>query len=123
MYQLEGGGDHHWDLRSRFLPPSIELTSSAILDCLVDIFIDTRPPESIRDKALHSLLALVPRIMMATIDGSPSVCPLLQSISLCPLGISVYICDTTVLHTRSAGLHFSTGFSLWECSCLGRGET
>ena len=75
MYQLEGGSDHHQDHENLFLPPSIELTSSAILDCSVDIFIDTQPPESIRHKALHSLLALVPHIMMATIDGSPSVCP------------------------------------------------
>ena len=75
MYQLEQGGDHHQDHGSLFLPPSIELTSFAILDCSVNIFIDTWPPESIRDKALHSLLALVSHVMMATIDGSPSVCP------------------------------------------------
>ena len=75
MYQLEGEGDHHQDHGSLFLPPSIELTSSAILDCLVNIFIDTQPPESIRDNALHSLLALESRIMMTTINGSPSVCP------------------------------------------------
>ena len=74
MYQLEGHGDHHQDNGSLFLPPSIELTSSAILDCSVNIFIDTRPPELIRDKALHSLLALVTCIMMRTINGSPSVC-------------------------------------------------
>ena len=75
MYQLEGGGDNYQDHGSLFLPPSIELTSSAILDCSVNIFIDTQPPESIRDKALHSLLALVPCITMATINGSPSVFP------------------------------------------------
>ena len=75
MYQLERGGDHHRDRGSLFLPPSIELASSAILDCFVSIFIDTQPPELIRDKALCSLLALVPHIIMATIDGSPSVCP------------------------------------------------
>ena len=75
MYQLDGGGDHHQDHGSLFLPPSIELTSSAILDCSVNIFIDTRSPELIKDKALHSLLALVSCVMMTTIDGSPSVCP------------------------------------------------
>ena len=75
MYQLEGCGNHHWDHGSLFLPPSIELTSSAILDCLVDIFIDTQQPELIRDKALHSLLALMSCIMMTTINSSPSVCP------------------------------------------------
>ena len=75
MYQLEGSSDNHRDHGSLFLPPYIELTLSAIRDCSVDIFIDICPPESIRDRALHSLLALVPHIMMATIDGSPSVCP------------------------------------------------
>ena len=74
MYQLEGHGNHHQDHGSPFLPPSIEFTSSAILDCPVDIFIDTQPPESIRDKALCSLLALVSHIIMTTINGSP-VCP------------------------------------------------
>ena len=75
MYQLEGCSNHHWDHWSPFLPPSIELTSSAILDCPVDIFVDTQPPESIRDKALCSLLVLVSRITMTTINGSPPVCP------------------------------------------------
>ena len=75
MYQLEGHGNHHRDHGGPFLPPSIELTSSAILDCLVNIFIDTQPPELIRDKALHSLLAMVFHIMMTTNNGSPSVCP------------------------------------------------
>ena len=75
MYQLEGGSDHHQDHGSLLLPPSIELTSSAIPGCSVDIFIGTQPSELIRDKVLHSLLALVPRITMTTIDGSPSVYP------------------------------------------------
>ena len=75
MNQLEGCGNHDQDHGSPFLPPSIELTLSAILDCPVNIFTDTQPPESIRDKALHSLLALVSHIMMTTINGSPPVCP------------------------------------------------
>ena len=73
MYQLKGGSDHHQDHGSLFIPPSIELISSAILDCSVNIFIDTWPPELIRDKALHSL-ALVSHVTMTTINGSP-VCP------------------------------------------------
>ena len=110
MYQLEWCSNHHQDHGSPFLPPSMELTSSAILDCLVDIFIDTWPPESIRDKALHSLLALVSHITMTTINGSPPVCPRhYKHISLCQHGILVCICGTTVLHIGSASLHFSTG--------------
>ena len=57
------------------LPLSVKLTPSTDLDHSVDIFIDSRPPESIRDKALSSLLALVANITMATICSSPSVCP------------------------------------------------
>ena len=75
MYQLEGCGNHHQDHGSPCLPPPIELTSPAILDCSVNIPIDTWPPESIRDKILCLLLALVSHIIMTTINGSPPVCP------------------------------------------------
>ena len=116
MYQLEGGGDHHQDHGSLFLPPSIELTLSTIHRHLATR-IDQRQdsPFSSCPGALHH-------------NGNhqwQSFCvpSALQSISLHPLGILAYICDTTVLHTRSASLHFSTGFSLWECSCSGLGKT
>ena len=75
MNQLEGGSNHHWNYWGFFLPPSVKLTPSTVLDCSVDIFIDSRPPELIRDKDLSCLLALVASVMMATIYSSPSVCP------------------------------------------------
>ena len=71
---MEGGCDHHWDYWGLFLPPSVKLTQSRVLDCSVDIFEDFRPPESIEDKTLGSLLALMACIMVATISSSPSVC-------------------------------------------------
>ena len=74
MNQLEGACDHHWAHWGLFLPPSVKLTSSTVLDCTVDIFEDSRPPESIRDETLCSLLALMACVVVATIYGSPSVC-------------------------------------------------
>ena len=74
MNQLEGSCDHHQDHWGLFFPPSIKLTPSTVLDCSVDIFKDSRPPESIRDKTVSSLLGLMACIMVATIYNSPSVC-------------------------------------------------
>ena len=85
MNQLEGGNNHHQDPRSFFFPPSKKLMLSTVLDCSVDIFIDSRPPESIRDKTLSSLLGLMASIMKATIYSNPSVyAPSLWSILLGP---------------------------------------
>ena len=74
MSQLEGGNHHHGDHRSFFFPPSIEPTPSTVLDCFVNVFVDPRPPESIRDQALHSLLSLVASIMVTAIYSSSPVC-------------------------------------------------
>ena len=124
MYQLKGHGNHHQDHGSPFLPPSIELTSSAILDYPVDIFIDTQQPESIkRQGSPFSSCLGVPHHDDNHQWHSSCVPSALLSVSFRQLGILACICGTTVLQTGSAGLHFSTGFSLWECSCVGRGKT
>ena len=69
-----GGGNYHRDHWGLFLLSFIMLTPSTVLDCSVDIFVDSRSPELIRDKTLGSLLALMASITVATIYSSPSVC-------------------------------------------------
>ena len=54
---------------------TVELTSFAPLNCLINIIMDAWPPESIRDETLHPLLALVSQISMTTMYSSLSVCP------------------------------------------------
>ena len=71
---ISGGNHHHGDHWSLFFPPSIEPTPSTVLDCFVNVFVDPRPPESIRDQAFHSLLSLVASIMVTAIYSSSPVC-------------------------------------------------
>ena len=68
-----GGSNHHWDHGSFLLFSPIELTLSTVLDCSVNILMDTWPPELIRDETPFFSCLDVPH-HNGTIDSSPSVC-------------------------------------------------